>query len=276
MPAIIVAVVLVSLAIVAAASGLHRVDEHERGVVLRLGRRGPLLEPGLRFILPFGVDHLARVDLRSTVLSLLPHQVITSDGVLVTLTGAMHLQVVNPLLAVTRVVDYRASCVQVAHAALLDVASGMSLRRLLTDQAAMRDGLGRFADERTAPWGVRITAIDVEEVQLPDALRQAMERQAQTAAEQYSEKLAADAELAAAHRLVEAARLLAAQPHAVQLGYLRALTQVSASAERVVVVPLPVELVQPFVDLQGRAAAGGRASAPAPGDTGVPTRGTKP
>ncbi|GAC1575900.1 MAG: slipin family protein [Candidatus Dormibacteria bacterium] len=241
-PAIIVAVVLVSLAMVAAASGLHRVDEHERGVVLRLGRRGPLLEPGLRFILPFGVDRLARVDLRSTVLSLLPHQVITSDGVLVTLRGAMHLQVVNPILAVTRVVDYRASCVQVAHAALLDVASGMSLRRLLTDQAAMRDGLGRFADERTAPWGVRITAIDVEEVELPDALRHAMERQAQTAAEQYSQKLAADAELAAAHRLVEAARLLAAQPRAVQLGYLQALTQVSDSAETVVVVPLPVDL----------------------------------
>ena len=176
MPAIIAAVVVAALAIGVCVSGLHTVYEYERGVVLRLGRRGPLLAPGLHLIIPFGIDRLIRVDLRSTVLRLPPHEVTTSDGVPVTLTAAVHLQVVNPLLAVTRVVDHRASSVQVAHAAVLDVASRFNLRALMTDQALVRDELSRFVDERAAAWGVQVTAIDLKDIALPAALRRAMDQ----------------------------------------------------------------------------------------------------
>ena len=176
MPAIIAAVVVAALVIAVCVSGLHTVYEYERGVVLRLGRRGPLLSPGLHFILPFGIDRLIRVDLRSTVLRLPPHEVTTADGVPVSLTAAVHLQVVNPLLAVTRVVDHRASSVQVAHAAVLDVASRFNLRMLMTDQAMVRDELSRFVDERAAAWGVQVTAIDLKDIALPAALRRAMDQ----------------------------------------------------------------------------------------------------
>lgn len=175
MPGIIAAVVAAGILIAVCASGLHTVYEYERGVVLRLGRRGPLLAPGLHLILPFGLDRLIRVDLRSTVLRLPPHEVTTADGVPVTLTAAVHLQVVNPLLAVTRVVDHRASSVQVAHAAILDVASRLNLRALMTDQAMVRDELSRFVDERAAAWGVQVTAIDLKDIALPAALRRAMD-----------------------------------------------------------------------------------------------------
>jgi regulator of protease activity HflC (stomatin/prohibitin superfamily) len=256
MPAIVVAIVLLCVVIVAGASGLHTILEHERGVVLRLGRRSPVLAPGLHFILPFGIDRLVRVDLRSTVLRLPPREVMTADGVPVTLTAAVHLQVVNALLAVTRVVDYRASCVQLAHAALLDVASRLPLRTLITDQATVRDELGRFVDERAEPWGVQVTAIDLKDIELPEALRTAMEQEAAAAADERSRGRVAAAELEAARRLVDAARVLAEQPYAVQLRYLQALTEMSDSNRSMVVVPLPVELVQPFVNLQGHAAPG--------------------
>ncbi|MHB8717820.1 MAG: SPFH domain-containing protein [Candidatus Dormibacteria bacterium] len=165
-----------AFAILLCLSGLHTVYEYERGVVLRLGRRGPLLAPGLHLILPLGLDRLIRVDLRSTVLRLPPHEVVTADGVPVTLTAAVHLQVVNPLLAVTRVVDHRTSSVQVAHAAVLDVASRFDLRTVMTDQALIRDELSRFVDERTAAWGVQVTAVDLKDIALPPALRRAMDQ----------------------------------------------------------------------------------------------------
>lgn len=274
MPAILVAIVLLCVAIVAGASGLHTILEHERGVVLRLGRRSPVLAPGLHFILPFGLDRLVRVDLRSTVLRLPPHEVMTADGVSVTLTAVVHLQVVSALLAVTRVVDYRASCVQLAHAALLDVASRLPLRTLLTDQATVRDELGRFVDERAEPWGVQVTAIDLKDIQLPESLRAAVELEATAAADERLRLRVDAAELEAARRLVDAARALAAQPYAVQLRYLQALTDLTDTNRSVVVVPLPIDLVQPFVDLQGHAAPGrlgGSEARPAqPGTTAGP------
>lgn len=248
-PGIIAAIAGGSCALIILASGLRVIREYQRGVVLRLGRRGPLLDPGLRFILPLGIDRLTRVDLRVASMDVPTQEVITHDGVPVQVTVAVHTQVVNPLLAITRVVDRGASMVQVVQAGVRDVVAAVGLRELLLDGSAVRDELSRFVDARSEPWGVRVTSVDVRDVVLPDALQRAMSRHADLL--ETAPAPGAGAELTG--QLEATARLLADQPQDVQTRFLQALNEVRSGDARVLVVPLPTELVQPFVDLQGRA-----------------------
>ena len=251
-PGIIAALVGGSCALIALASGLRVIREYQRGVVLRLGRRGPLLDPGLRYILPLGIDRLTKVDLRSAPLDVAAHEVITHDGVPVRVSAAVHLQVLNPLLAVTRVVDYKRSTAQLVHAALRDVVAGIGLRELLLNGEAVRDALARFVDSRTEPWGIRVTSVDVEDVVLPEAMQRAMARQAELSGTPVA-RLQSPPGGDVARQLEGAAAILADQPADVQVRFLQALNAARSGGTEVVVVPLPAELVQPFVDLQGRA-----------------------
>jgi regulator of protease activity HflC (stomatin/prohibitin superfamily) len=251
-PGIIAAIAGGSCALIALASGLRVIREYQRGVVLRFGRRGPLLEPGLRYILPLGIDRLTKVDLRSAPLEVPAHEVITHDGVPVRVSAAVHLQVLNPLLAVTRVVDYRSSTALIVHAALRDVVAATGLRELLLNGEATRDALSRFVDGRTEPWGLHITSVDIEDVVLPEAMQRAMARQAELRS-QAGERTHPEAGAEFARQLEATAAILADQPHDVQVRFLQALSDARSGESSVVVVPLPAELVQPFVDLQGRA-----------------------
>jgi len=252
-PGIIATIVGGSCVLIVLLSGLRIVREYQRGVVLRFGRRRPMLQPGLRYILPLGVDRLTKVDLRSAPLEIPAHEVITHDGVPVRVSAAVHLQVVNPLLAVTRVVDYRQSTAHLVHAALRDVVAATGLRELLLNQAAMRDALARFVDARTEPWGIRITSVDLEDVVLPEAMQRAMARHAEERGGQRTERPHSETAADVARQLQATAKILAGQPRDVQIRFLQALSDVRSSDSTVVVVPLPVDLVQPFVDLQGRA-----------------------
>jgi regulator of protease activity HflC (stomatin/prohibitin superfamily) len=252
-PGIIAAIAGGSCALIVLSTGLRIIKEYQRGVVLRFGRRGPLLEPGLRYILPLGIDRLTKVDLRSAPLEIPAHEVITHDGVPVHVSAAVHLQVLNPLLAVTRVLDYRQSTGQLVHAALRDVVGRTGLRELLLNQEAMREALARFLDVRTEPWGIRVTSVDLEDVVLPEAMQRAMARQADLRAAPPAERVLSKEAAEVARQLEATAGILARQPHDVQIRFLQALSEVRSGDSTVVVVPLPVELVQPFVDLQGRA-----------------------
>lgn len=252
-PVFIAAVVVAGCALIVLAAGLRVIAEYERGVVLRLGRRRPLRDPGLRFIVPFGVDRLTRVDLRSSLLEVTALEVITREGVPLTLSASVHLQVLNPILAVTRVIDYRRSTTRLVEAALREVVGHTLLRTVLVEPELVREALGSFVDARTEPWGIRITEIDVRDVELPAGMQRAMERQAEILGRHQTQRVEADAEIAAARRLAATAEILAAQPYAVQLRLIQALTEMSHDRMTVVVVPLPAELVQPFVDLHGRA-----------------------
>lgn len=255
-PAIIGAIVGGSCALLVVVSGLRVIAEYERGVVLRLGRRGPLLRPGLRVLLPLGLDRLTRVDLRSSLLEVPAAEVFTADGVPLRVGATVHIQVLNAVLAVTRVADYRAATLHLVHAAIRDAVGQLGLREVLVDQETLRARIGEFVDPRAEPWGVGVTEIDVSEIGLPAAMRLAMEQQADSQGRKQVETAQAEAELATAHRLVAVAEILARQPNAVQLRFLEALTQVSKDKATVVVVPLPTELVQPLINLQGRAAEG--------------------
>jgi regulator of protease activity HflC (stomatin/prohibitin superfamily) len=260
-PVIIAAIVAPVVVLVVLASGLRVIAEFQRGVVLRFGRRGPLLDPGLRFILPFGIDKLLRVDVRSSLLEVPALEVITSEGVPLQVSASVHLQVLNPTLAVTRVIDYRRSTARLVQASLREVVGRTTLRALLVDPEAVRDALGTFVDARTEPWGIRITEIDVRDIELPAAMQKAMQDQAEVVARHQTEQIQADAEIATARRLAAAAEVLAGQPYALQLRLIQALTDMNHDKTTVVVVPLPVDLVQPIVDLQGHGRAGQAADA---------------
>lgn len=252
-PFVVAAVVLGACVLASVATGLRVIKEYERGVVLRLGRRGPLLRPGLRLLLPLGIDRLVRVDLRSRPLSIPPCDVFTSDGVPIRVSATAHVQVVNALLALTRVADHRQSAVPVVQAALRDAIGRVGLRDVLINQDALRDAVGRFVDARTEPWGLRVSDVDLGDVELPMAMRRAMERQAELRGGDRAETLEAQPGLAATRRLTAAAAMLADQPEAVRMQFLEALSEASSEQSTVVVVPLPTELVQPFIDLKGRA-----------------------
>lgn len=256
-PVIIAAVIAAVVVLVVLGSGLRVIAEYERGVVLRLGRRRPLRDPGVRFIIPFGVDRLIRVDLRSSLLEVPALEVITHEGVPVQLSASVHLQVLNPVLAVTRVIDYRRSTSRLVQAGLREVVGHAPLRTLLVEPEAVREALSSFVDVRTEPWGIRITEIDVRDVELPEAMQRAMEQQAEILGRHQTQRMEADAEVATARRLAAAAEILARQPHALQLRLIQALTEMNNNKNStVVVVPLPGELVQTFVDLQGRGHTG--------------------
>ncbi len=260
-PVIIAAIVAPVVLLVVLVSGLRVIAEFQRGVVLRFGRRGPLLDPGLRFILPFGIDRLIRVDLRSSLLEVPALEVITREGVPVQVSASVHLQVLNPTLAVTRVIDYRRSTSRLVQASLREVVGHTTLRSLLVEPEAVRDALGAFVDARTEPWGIRITEIDVRDIELPVAMQRAMQDQAEVLGRHQTQRMEADAEIATARRLAAAAEVLAGQPYAVQLRLIQALTDMNNDKTTVVVVPLPMDLVQPIVDLKGHGHAAQAADA---------------
>jgi regulator of protease activity HflC (stomatin/prohibitin superfamily) len=270
-PGIIAAIAGGSCVLIVLLTGLRIIREYQRGIVLRLGRRGRTREPGLRYILPLGIDRLTKVDLRSAPLEVPAHEVITHDGVPVRVSAAVHLQVVNPLLAVTRVVDYRQSTAQLVHAALREVVAATGLRELLLNQEAMRTALAHFVDARTEPWGIRITSVDLEDIVLPEAMRRAMERQADERGGQRTRPEHSETAADVARQLEATAKILAGQPRDVQIRFLQALSDVRSSDSTVVVVPLPVDLVQPFVDLQGRALPAARVP-----EGGMPSAETEP
>ena len=178
-PRVIAAIAGGFVALLALASGIRVIREFERGVVLRLGRRGPIRTPGLRYVMPFGIDRMTRVDLRSDPLAVPLHEVITRDGVPVQVSATVHLEVLNPILAITRVVDYRHSTSQLVHAALRDVVAGATLRELLLEQESMRSALTAFVNARIEPWGLGASAVDIEDVVLPEAMQRAMGRMAE-------------------------------------------------------------------------------------------------
>lgn len=272
----IVVAVLGALAVLGLGTGLRVINEYERGVVLRLGRLVGTLNPGMRYVLPFGIDRLIRVDLRTGTMDVSARDAVTVDGVPLQVEAVAYLQVLNPALAVTRVIDYRRATSQLALAAVRSVIAGCSLREVLTDQGKVRQALGTFVDRRTEPWGIKVTAMEIKNVELPQAMQQAMAQNADADRERRARIAQAEAELAAAHRLVDAARILETQPYAALLRYLQTVADLAPGNTTVVVLPLPSDLIQPFLDIKGRASDAPRRASGAPTSSMPPAQTAAP
>ena len=232
------------LLLVILRSAIKILPEYERGVLFRLGRvTGPPRGPGLIFIIPI-VDRLLRVSLRIVTLDIPPQDIITKDNVTVRVNAVAYFRVVDANQAILEIEDFNFGTSQVAQTTLRSIIGQAELDELLINRDEINRRLQQIIDTLTDPWGVKVTLVEVKDVELPDAMRRAMARQAESERDRRAKVIHALGEQEAAATLAEAARLLEERPAALHLRVLQAMTEISAEHNSTLIFPLPMELLR--------------------------------
>lgn len=234
------------------------VQQYEQGVVFRLGRFVSCRKPGFNLIVPI-IDRMVKVDLRVVTMVVEPQEVITKDNVTIKVDAVVYFQVINPEFAVIKVYDYIRATSQIAQTTLRSVLGQSELDELLAHRDEINNRLRNIIDEQTEPWGVKVTVVEVKDVQLPEAMQRAMARQAEAEREKRAKIIHADGEYQAAQRLADAARIIAAEPAALQLRYLQTLTEM-AGEHNSTIIPIPVDVMNTVSQLLSSKKESGAAS----------------
>ena len=229
--------------------GLRVVNEYEQGVVLRLGRFVGVKSAGLKWIVPF-VDRMIIIDMRITAEQVPPQDVITRDNVSVKVNAVIYFRVLQADRAFLQVTDFLFATSQFAQTTLRSVLGQVELDDLLSQRDKINRQLQEIIDRHTEPWGVKVTAVEVKQVDLPEEMRRAMAKQAEAERERRSKVIAAEGEYQAAEKLGQAADVIARSPGALQLRYLQTLVEISAEKNSTILFPLPIEIVKPFIDIE--------------------------
>ena len=249
------------------------VQEYERGVIFRLGRVVGAKGPGLFFIIPF-IDRMVKVNLQTVTLDIPPQDVITRDNVTMRVNAVCYFQVYDPVKAIVEVQNYLFASSQIAQTTLRAVLSKVEMDDILTERDRLNQDLQRIIDDLTDPWGVKVTLVEIKDVDLPVEMQRAMARQAEAERERRAKIINAEGEFQASERLAQAAEVIARHPIAYQLRYLQTITEVSAEKNSTLVIPIPIELMSTFKAAfpQGVAPSDGNGSAPptTPGATTQP------
>lgn len=246
MTVIIVVVVLAVLALVLIPASVRIVKQWEQGVVMRLGRFVGVRGAGLNFIVPF-IDNMIKVDMRIRTLDVPSQEMISADTVTVRVNAVVYFRVMDSGKAVMNVQDYINATWQIAQTTLRSVIGGTDLEALLSRREEVNDRLQHIIDEQTEPWGIKVSVVEIKDVELPTGMQRAMARQAEAERERRAKVIHAQGEYEAAERLAEAAQVIAQQPAALQLRYLQTLADIATDRSSVVVFPLPVDLVRAFL-----------------------------
>jgi regulator of protease activity HflC (stomatin/prohibitin superfamily) len=249
-----------ALAVGYVLSILRVLNQYERGVVFFLGKFTGTKGPGLIFV-PTLLSRMKRVSMRVVALDVPPQEVITPDNISVTVNAVLYFRVSDPALAVMEIQDYLYATGQLAQTTLLSVLGQVELDELLADRRKVNDLLREIIDERTDFWGVEISAVEVKDVQLPEAMRRAIARQAEAERERRAKVINAQGELQASETLAEAARVMSTQPASLQLRYLQTVTEIAAENNSTTIFPVPIDMLSSFFRRAGEAVSG--ASAPA-------------
>jgi regulator of protease activity HflC (stomatin/prohibitin superfamily) len=228
-------------------TNLRVLREYQRGVVFRLGRLRPLRGPGLVALIPL-VDRMVRVDLRTVTLTIPPQEIITRDNVPARVNAVAYFRVVDPRLAITEVETYPVATSQIAQTTLRSVLGRADLDSLLAEREQLNRSLRQIIDEQTGPWGIKVTTVEIKDVEIPEAMQRAMARQAQAERERRAKVINAEGEFQASQRLHDASEILSRSPAALQLRYLQTLLELGADQNSTIVFPLPLDLVRPFLD----------------------------
>jgi regulator of protease activity HflC (stomatin/prohibitin superfamily) len=228
--------------------GLRIVNEYEQGVVLRLGRYVGVRTAGLKWIIPF-VDRMIIIDMRINAEQVPPQDVITRDNVSVKVNAVIYFRVLQADRAFLQVTDFLFATSQFAQTTLRSVLGQVDMDDLLSQRDKINRQLQEIIDRHTEPWGVKVTAVEVKQVDLPEEMRRAMAKQAEAERERRSKIIAAEGELQASEKLSQAAIVLATAPGALQLRYMQTLVEISAEKNSTIIFPLPIELVRPFLQL---------------------------
>jgi regulator of protease activity HflC (stomatin/prohibitin superfamily) len=239
--------VIALIVLVVAFSTIRIAREYERGVVFRLGRLIDLKGPGLFLILPFGVDRLTKIDLRVITLEVPPQEVITVDNVTVKVNAVIFYQVLDARAAVTRVFNYGIATSQKAQTTLRAVLGQHSLDDLLAKRESINQDLQQIIDEQTESWGIKVSAVEVKDVELPQSMQRAIARQAEAEREKRAKVIAAEGEFQAAQTLANAAQVISTQPAALALRYMQTLLDMSSEKSSTIIFPVPIELIRPML-----------------------------
>jgi regulator of protease activity HflC (stomatin/prohibitin superfamily) len=229
-------------------SSLRVLREYERGVVFRLGRLTGAKGPGLIFLLPLGIERQVKVPLRIVALDIPPQDVITRDNVSIKVNAVVYFRVSDPVRAIVVIEDYLFATSQLAQTTLRSVVGQAEMDQLLAEREHFNDIVRRIIDERTDPWGIDVTAVEIKDIDLPQEMRRAMARQAEAERERRAKVIAAEGELQASAKLAEAASVLQQQPAAIQLRYLQTVAEIATENNSTTLFPIPIDLFRPFLE----------------------------
>ncbi len=237
--------ILIIVVLIFLFAAIRVVREYERGVIFRLGRLVGAKGPGLFFVIPF-IDQLVKVDLRVMTMDVPKQELITRDNVPVTVDAVVYFRVMNSEEAVTKVENYILATSLISQTTLRSVVGQSELDELLIHRDKINESLQKIIDEKTDPWGIKVSAVEIKEVTLPEELKRAMARQAETERERRAKIINAEGEFQAAEKLSQAAKIIAENPIALQLRYLQTLSDISAENATTIVFPLPLEFIKAF------------------------------
>lgn len=237
--------------IVLVASSIRIVQEYERGVIFRLGRVVGARGPGLFLIIPF-IERMIKVDLRTVTLDVPSQEAITGDNVTVRVNAVVYFRVVDPVSAVVQIEDYRRATWQIGQTSLRNVIGQSMMDQLLQDRESINAQLQRIIDEATEPWGVKVSIVEIKDVELNPQMVRAMARQAEAERERRAKVIHAEGELQASQQLAEAARVMSQEPGAMTLRYLQTLLEIGVEQNTTTVFPIPVEMLSLFMKSQNQ------------------------
>ncbi len=252
---VIVLCVVLVLGLAAAASSVRVLREYERGVVFRLGRLMAQRGPGLQLLLP-SVDRMVRISLRTVTLTVPPQEIITRDNIPARVTAVAYYRVIDPTRAVTEVEDFELATLQIAQTTLRSTLGGVDLDTLLSEREHLNESLQQVIDTQTEPWGIKVTNVEIKDVEIPERMQHAIARQAEAERERRAKIINAEGEFQAAAKLGDAADVIGRNPVTLQLRYLQTLREIGGSQNSTVVFPMPIDLIRPMMEaISGTAGA---------------------
>jgi regulator of protease activity HflC (stomatin/prohibitin superfamily) len=244
-------IILVGVLAALVLAGFRILAEYERGVVFRLGRFAGIKTAGLKWIIP-GVDRMVRISLREIVMDVPPQEVITRDNVSVKVNAVLYFRVLHPEKAVIQVENYLYGTSQLAQTTLRSVCGQAELDDLLAERERINQQLQEIIDLQTEPWGVKVRAVEVKQIDLPQEMQRAMAKQAEAEREKRSKVIHADGEFQAAQRLADASQVLSSQPAALQLRFLQTLSEIATEHSSTILFPIPIDILRPLYEMEAR------------------------
>lgn len=234
--------------VVVLAAAIKIVQEYERGVIFRLGRVVGAKGPGLFFIIPI-IDRMIKVDLRTVTLDVPSQEAITGDNVTVKVNAVVYFHVLDPVKAVIQVEDYRRATWQIAQTSLRNVIGQSDMDHILQDRERINETLQHIIDEATEPWGIKVSIVEIKDVELNQSMVRAMARQAEAERERRAKVIHAEGELQASEQLAQAARRMNEEPGAMTLRYLQTLVEIGVEQNTTTVFPVPVDMLSSFLQV---------------------------
>jgi regulator of protease activity HflC (stomatin/prohibitin superfamily) len=248
---VLVISVIVLILLMLLFSAVRVVQQYERGVIFVLGRLIGAKGPGIFLVPPF-ISRIAKVDLRIVTLTVPPQEVITRDNVTVKVTAVIYFYVVDPVAAIANVVSFLQATTQIGQTTLRNVLGQSELDELLAQRNKINRELQAIIDEHTERWGVKVTAVEIKDIELPATMQRAMAKQAEAEREKRAKIIHAEGELQASAQLAQAAEMIGSQPATLQLRYLQTLTEIAVEKNSTIIFPLPIDLIEPMIDVLHR------------------------